>query len=126
MRVKCREVKEVLPLIRLLFPRASISIDRGDKAVVAEEEGKVIAFIHLHEDGERMIIKGIGVLPSLRNRGIGSMLIERVIKKAEREGKEVFLKVKEFNPAVNFYLKHGFMFFKQHAGYYTLIYKPKN
>ncbi len=126
MKVRRREVKEILPLIRALFPNAHISIEAGDKAMVVEEGGEVVAFIHICEGKERVVVKGIGVIPALRNRGIGGMLMERVIKKAEREGKQVFLKVKESNPAINFYLKHGFMFFKQHAGYYTLVYKPKN
>jgi [ribosomal protein S18]-alanine N-acetyltransferase len=73
----------------------------------SEEEKKLIGYITLNKDGE---IGFIAVLKKNQGKGIGTMLIKKVIFFAkQKKFKKIFLDVKNDNIfAIIFYLKNGF------------------
>jgi ribosomal protein S18 acetylase RimI-like enzyme len=93
--------------------------------VVAENGFGIIGFVHYSENNEHAVIKGLGVLERFRKQGIGNMLLESAVAKLGKKSKNVYLKVKVFNPAVNIYGRNGF-FLKNFGTVMTLVKKPDN
>jgi ribosomal protein S18 acetylase RimI-like enzyme len=91
----------------------------GDAAVIAIEEHRRVGaawyrlFTH-DEQGfafidERTPEATIAVVPSMRGRGIGSGLLERLLARARQEGYDaVSLSVEKDSPAIALYERHGF------------------
>ena len=48
------------------------------------------------------------IAPAWQNRGIGSLVLKRLLARAERHGKDVALSVMRENPACRLYERHGF------------------
>jgi GNAT superfamily N-acetyltransferase len=85
--------------------------------VVENEEKKVIAFALYYIrystwKGQVMYLEDILVTEVLRGKGIGKMLIERLIEEAREKGfKRMTWQVLDWNePAINFYKKFGAKF----------------
>jgi len=78
--------------------------------MIAQEEGKIIGFvIGVISEAETLRILMICVREGYRNRGIGSELMHRLIKKFNNVRK-IRLEVKVTNKdAIKFYKKHGFV-----------------
>jgi ribosomal protein S18 acetylase RimI-like enzyme len=53
-------------------------------------------------------ILDIAVLPEFRNRGIGTILLRRLIAEAAAEGRRTTIHVERFNPATGLYRRLGF------------------
>ena len=111
-QLKDVEYSEMLKLMYRVFPRADIRIQNQDRILVANAQGALVGFVHYSFLGDKAIVKGFGVEGNTRGVGIGSMLIERVLKIFESVGVPVYLKVKSFNPAISLYLKMGFFIAK--------------
>lgn len=54
--------------------------------VVAEREGKIVGVAGLEECGDYGLLRSAAVAPEWRGRGLGRMLVERVIADAESAG----------------------------------------
>ena len=85
--------------------------------VVENQEKKVVAFALYYIrystwKGQVMYLEDILVTEALRGKGIGKMLIERLIQEAKEKGfKRVTWQVLDWNePAINFYKKFGAKF----------------
>lgn len=81
-------------------------------AFVAEENGIILGFALYYIrystwKGQRMYLEDIIVTSSARGRGIGSLLMERLIQEAkEKDFNGIMWQVLEWNePAINFYKK---------------------
>jgi ribosomal protein S18 acetylase RimI-like enzyme len=116
--------EELASLVRGLFPKAEPLFTEKDLYFVAEERG-IVGFVHLIDSEKGLLLQGIGVLPEWRGKGIGGELLDASVKVAEREGKDIFLKVKPDNPALNLYHKKGFTL-KKMKGVYILEKKRMN
>jgi ribosomal protein S18 acetylase RimI-like enzyme len=105
-------------IVRL--PEISVYIDgfgggKGDLGVVAEADGEVVgaawtriipAFGYLDPYTPELVIS---VLPERRGRGIGSRMMECLIKTLRCAGyRHTSLSVQQDNPAVRFYLRLGY------------------
>lgn len=99
--------EELASLVRRIFPKAEPIFTEKDLYFVAEEK-KIVGFIHIIDTGRGLLLQGIGVLPEWREKGIGGELLDAAVKFSELEGKDIFLKVKPDNPALNLYHKKGF------------------
>jgi GNAT superfamily N-acetyltransferase len=85
--------------------------------VVENQEKKVVAFALYYIrystwKGQVMYLEDILVTEALRGKGIGKMLIERLIQEAKEKGfKRMTWQVLDWNePAINFYKKFGAKF----------------
>ena len=68
-------------------------------------------------DEEELLL--IAVLPELRGRGIGGVLLRRVIADAHARGAtRLFLEMREGNPAETLYRRHGFEPVGRRRNYY--------
>ncbi len=78
--------------------------------LVAEEEGKVCAYIGLYLSYEDAEITGIAVLPEKRRLGLGKALLEKAIELTRKGGTEkILLEVRKSNQTARaFYEKMGF------------------
>jgi diamine N-acetyltransferase len=85
--------------------------DPGQIALVAEEEGALIAFAQLRREGERLEIARFYVDRAHHGGGVARALMQRVIDTARELGiSTVWLGVWEHNPrAIRFYEKCGFV-----------------
>jgi len=112
--------------IKSIFPDALICISDADIVLLAEFQGEKIGFAHLIDDGERMILRGIGVDKSMRGKGIGTMIMDRVLDVANETDRPIYLKVKKMNPAIDFYMKYGFFIKRFGEDVHILVKKPNN
>jgi GNAT superfamily N-acetyltransferase len=85
--------------------------------VVENQEKKVVAFALYYIrystwKGQVMYLEDILVTETMRGKGIGKMLIERLIQEAkEKDFKRITWQVLDWNePAINFYKKFGARF----------------
>lgn len=78
---------------------------------VAEEGKHIIGMIDFWITFDQGCINQIAVLPLLRNKGVGSALLEDACHRMKRNGvKNVTLEVRTTNEtAIQFYRKHGFI-----------------
>ncbi len=102
------ELKEVIPLIKKIFPEASLEFRGDDIFFVATILGRIVGFMHLIEREDYYILQGLGVDEMHRNHGAGNALMEKLEEISRASNKKVFLKVKSINPAVKLYESYGF------------------
>lgn len=103
-----REVETVMLLVQKIFPNTEIEFGEDDLILVAEDNRVIRGFAHLVEIGDKVILQGLGVDESYRGFGVGSSLLDRICELCDQTGKQIFLKTKVFNPAVELYGRHGF------------------
>ncbi|MBI5223233.1 GNAT family N-acetyltransferase [Candidatus Micrarchaeota archaeon] len=120
------ELDKVKQLIFKIFPSSLVNILEGDIVLVAKQDKKTIGFLHISERESAFLIKGIGVDPTCRSKGIASMLLSEAINVIGDFEKPIYLKVKQENSAVQIYIKHGFFLKKQQEETLILIRKQNN
>lgn len=83
----------------------------GHRFLLAERDGSAIGFAghaHQHTPGRTRLHK-LYVLPEVKGSGVGHALLDAVLQAALRAGDTfVELNVNKYNPAKDFYLRHGF------------------
>ncbi len=126
--LKDEEYPDMLKLMYRVFPNSNIKIDHGDRIIIADMYGQIVGFVHYAYYGDKAVIKGFGVEGNVRGIGIGTGLIESVIKKFESVAKPVYLKVKDLNPANNIYARFGFVLARHNEaeGIYLLVKRVNN
>jgi ribosomal protein S18 acetylase RimI-like enzyme len=103
------ELAEVIPLIKKIFPYASLDIGEDDLFFVVTAKDRIVGFLHLVEKENCFVLQGLGVDEEHRRTGAGSALMEKVEQILEATDKRIVLKVKSMNPVVNMYERYGFM-----------------
>jgi ribosomal protein S18 acetylase RimI-like enzyme len=76
-------------------------LERGHELWVAEEDGRIRGFAHLHED----VLQHLYVHPEAQGRGIGSALLDRV-KERRPDGFQLWV-FQRNEGARRFYERHG-------------------
>jgi ribosomal-protein-alanine N-acetyltransferase len=86
----------------------------------AEENGKIVGYMGMWRVIDECHITNIAVLPEYRNRGIASMLINKMIKICKcSEINSMTLEVRQSNlPAIRLYEKFGFVSVGKRPRYY--------
>ena len=101
---------EISPILKKYFHGYQISNDPFEKVAVYSDKNiiGIISYSIIYERGE---INYIITLPSHRNQGIGSQLLEYAINDMKNSGcTSISLEVESTNiDAINLYLKHGFI-----------------
>jgi ribosomal-protein-alanine acetyltransferase len=87
---------------------------------IVREQGALLGFCGLSQSMEQGDILNIGVEPSARGKGLGSLLLKEAIDHFAKEGgKELFLEVRASNTAAKgLYEKFGFAPIGVRRGYY--------
>jgi len=123
--VKPAELDTAKDFIRAVFPNAMVQVCDDDVVLLAEEDDRPLGFAHVIEADDRVILQGIGVDPSIRGQGIGTMLLEGVLDMYEDADRPIYLKVKAMNPAIDLYARYGF-FLKRFGDAHVLVKKPNS
>jgi GNAT superfamily N-acetyltransferase len=83
----------------------------GHRFLLAERNGEAIGFAgyaHEHTPGRTRLHK-LYVLPQMKGGGVGHALLEAVLNASQAAGDQaVELNVNKYNPAKDFYRRHGF------------------
>ncbi|MBQ6538749.1 MAG: GNAT family N-acetyltransferase [Bacilli bacterium] len=88
------------------------------KCLIYEENNQVLGYLYYSDIYDRIEINQIEVEESNRSKGIGSKLLEYLLK----EDKNITLEVKETNDiAINLYKKYGFKEVAKRDKYYQGI-----
>lgn len=88
---------------------------------IAAKHDKVIGYVGMYEISGEGDITNVAVLPEFRSSGIGTMLINALIKEAEKRSiSKIMLEVRASNaPARSLYKKYGFYDVGTRKNYYT-------
>ena len=123
------DVDEVVRLERLCFsdPWSKRSFEEEIKhkfsiPLVVKSGTKVIGYTCLWYVYNQLEIANFAISPEFRGKGIGGMMMERVLSEAEKRGcLTVMLSVRESNEAaINLYAKSGFVEVERRKNYYRL------
>ncbi|MEW6036365.1 MAG: GNAT family N-acetyltransferase [Candidatus Micrarchaeota archaeon] len=123
--VRPSEMDFAKSFIRSIFPDAMVQITEEDTLLLAEHEGRVVGFAHIVDEGDRIILQGIGVDKSVRGHGVGTILLEHILDTLRDVERPIFLKVKVMNPAIDLYARYGFML-KRFGDAHLLVKKPNS
>jgi ribosomal protein S18 acetylase RimI-like enzyme len=99
------------------LPEAKYWVIRCDGAAV----GRLIA----ERTAEEIHVVDIALLPEFRKRGIGSTLMESIIKEASQAAKTVRLHVERFNPALCWYERLGFCMVNTGPIYLEMVWRAR-
>jgi ribosomal protein S18 acetylase RimI-like enzyme len=69
---------------------------------------------------DHILILDIAIVPEARSNGIGTLLLDELIREASRERKVLRIHVEQFNPALRLYQRLGF-YTKETNGVYFLM-----
>ena len=124
--VKPSEFDMAKSFIRSIFPRAMVQITDEDTLLLATDMGRIVGFAHIIDDGERVILQGIGVDKSARGHGVGTILLEHILSALADTEKPIYLKVRVMNPAIDLYSRYGFMLKRYDDEVFVLVKKPNS
>ena len=95
------------------------NLNRTEKIYVYLYDNKVTGFIHISSNYEIIDILNIVVDPKYEKQGIGTKLINYIIKKKDTIASKIMLEVREDNlKAINFYQKNHFTIIAKRKNYY--------
>lgn len=100
----------------LQLPNAEYSVIRRDETAV----GRLI----LDRTSKEIHLVDIALLPEFRAQGIGSALMEAILKEATQAHKSVRLHVESFNPALRWYERLGFSVLNTGPIYLEMVWRP--
>lgn len=78
-------------------------------------------YVHPQFAADEIRIMDIAVLPDYRNKGIGSRLLQHILKEAQEQGKKVTIHVEFNNPAKRLYQRFGFSKIGEFNSVYHLL-----
>ncbi|HEU4887236.1 MAG TPA: GNAT family N-acetyltransferase [Thermoanaerobaculia bacterium] len=88
------------------------------------DDGVPVGRLYIHRHGNDVRLMDIGLMPDHRGRGIGEMLVKRILDAAAAEGKSVSIHVEMFNPAMSLYQRLGFKQIDTYGVYHLMEWRP--
>lgn len=77
---------------------------------IIQFQGIDIGILAIEDDSETVMVHNIEILPEFQNKGIGSVLLKKVIQNTIADNKSISLQVYKSNPkAQKFYRRLGFL-----------------
>jgi GNAT superfamily N-acetyltransferase len=70
--------------------------------------GKDVGWIQTRTEGAVLNLLQFYVAPEWQGRGIGGVVLKRLMAESKRRGKEIALSVTKSSPAIRLYQRHGF------------------
>jgi ribosomal protein S18 acetylase RimI-like enzyme len=98
-----------------IYPQADYSI------IVYENENAGRLYVERKSIENNIRIIDISLLPSFRNKGIGTHLINQLQEEAKTKDQILSIHVEKFNKALDLYQKLGFEIIKETNGVYYLM-----
>ncbi len=92
--------------------------------ILNEKDGKIGA-INFEIIDDAIKIYRIEILPNYQNKGIGSVILDKMIEKSKDENKNIELRVFKINPAHRLYSRKGFKIFKESDTHFYMKYENK-
>lgn len=78
-------------------------------------------------EGEKEIrLLDITILPQFRGKGIGTYLLKELVKKGDTYKKKISLHVESHNPALQLYVRLGFIHISNNGRHYYMEREPEN
>lgn len=97
-----------------------------DEFEVVKHEDQVIGYLQFSYENDKIYLHNIAVVPSLQNNGLGSYLLEWILKKAHELGTVVELSVHTKNEvALKLYKKFGFRIVESQPKAFLMRSKPE-
>jgi ribosomal protein S18 acetylase RimI-like enzyme len=87
-------------------------------------DGEPVGRLYVQRGAEELEVMDIALLPSFRNRGVGTRLMRDVMSEAEARGRPVTLYVERFNPAYALYQRLGFREIRDDGVYRFMRWAP--
>jgi ribosomal protein S18 acetylase RimI-like enzyme len=87
-------------------------------------DGEPIGRLYIHRRPDEILIMDIALLPSHRNRGIGTTLLQTLQAEAAGSAKSLIIHVEQFNPARRLYTRLGFHPIAEHGVYLLMEWRP--
>jgi ribosomal protein S18 acetylase RimI-like enzyme len=84
-------------------------------------DGEDVGVFKVLPEDDEVVLSQIYILPQYQNRGIGTKLIQSLLKSAHAEGKPVSLRALKVNPVHRLYERLGFELVKEDETYYYMI-----
>jgi ribosomal protein S18 acetylase RimI-like enzyme len=81
---------------------------------------KDVGRFYTWENENEVRLIDITLVPQFRGKGIGSFLLHELIKKSAKDQKKITLHVDPVNPALQLYLRSGFVHIKNNGRYYYM------
>lgn len=113
---------ELHKLLLSIFPNAEAKISAKDEFFLAEEKDGIVGFAH-YTDGSKIVLRGFGVREGVRNKGVGGLILDRLIFEARKGKKKIYLKTKMNNPALKLYYSKGFVLKREIGETLTLVFR---
>lgn len=85
---------------------------------------KPIGRLYLDRRADEIRIIDIALLPTYRNRGIGSQFLKRIMAEATDANVAVRIHVEQMNPALRLYERLGFQHIDENGVYYLMEWRP--
>lgn len=119
--------EQKVEFLRMQFEAQSAHYDRqfpDAHCSVVEIDGRPAGRFYVDESADEIRIVDLALLPEFQARGIGTRLLEDVLKRAETSGKVVRLHVERSNPAFRLYDRMGFRMIDEAGPYLLLEHRP--
>jgi ribosomal protein S18 acetylase RimI-like enzyme len=97
----------------------------GCAFLVVELDGRPIGRLYVDRGAEDIRIVDITLVPELRGRGIGGMLMAELLAEGQAAGKSVSIHVEHDNPAQHLYHRLGFRHVDTYGVYHLLEWRPQ-
>lgn len=97
---------------------------KADKLKI-QQEGNDIGRIFLDRDDVSICLIDVALLPDQRGQGLGTKILTELLTEAQNTDKKVVIHVENFNPAYQWYLKHGFKQIEDKGVYQYMEWVPK-
>jgi len=88
-------------------------------------EGVPAGRLYVHRRAAEIRLIDISLMPELRGRGIGSILLRELMGEAEAAGKPLTIHVEKYNPAMRLYLRLGFKPIEDRGPYDLMEWRPE-
>ncbi|WP_418316372.1 GNAT family N-acetyltransferase [Piscinibacter sakaiensis] len=85
------------------------------------QDGELVGFVVVHPRDEDWLLDHLYIHPNAQGQGIGSWVLEQVLRDADAKAKAVSVTALKHSAANRFYLRHGFVL--QAEGEWDLYYR---
>lgn len=97
----------------------------GCRFDVLEHRGTPLGRLYLEPRPARLHIVDIALMPEWRRKGIGTAILEALLRTGREQGKAVGIMVEKFNPARHLYSRLGFTEVEDHGVYLEMEWTPQ-